>query len=266
QELARAFTGIGDNGKINPNQFDKGDKTVFGKTGPLDAEGAVDLILAQPAAPKHLAHKLLKEFVHPHPTDEQVNHYADRLLATKWDLKTTLREMLSSNMFFSDWAYRAKIKSPIELVVGATVAVGGKANMPFLRDSTTKMGQEILFPPNVKGWDGEETWINSNTILLRFNFGLSLSTQRGSEFVKKSQIENGLLAANATTGDQAVDYFGRLLLDGNIKPKLKQELIEYMKVADKGKTVTFELKIDKPNEKIRGLMHLLMSSPEYQLA
>jgi hypothetical protein len=269
QELARAFTGWqieGDRGRFNQKAFDEGSKKVFGQTGPFDSEGAIDLILSQPAAPKYLSNKLLQEFVHPHPTQEHIDHYATRLIETKWDMKTVLREMLSSELFFSDWAYRSKIKSPIELVVGATVAVGGKANMPFLRESTTKMGQNILFPPNVKGWDGEETWINSNTVLLRFNFGLSLSTQRGDEFVRQSKIEKGLLDAKATTGEQVVNYMSRLLLDGTLTPKFKTDVLSYMDLNDKQKKVPFELKEDKPNAKVRGLMHLMMSTPEYQLA
>jgi len=269
QELSRAFTGWninGSKGAFNPKSFDETPKTVFGKTGPLDAEGAIDLILSQPSAPKHLAHKMLKEFVHPHPTQEQINHYAGRLIDTKWNIKTTMREMLSSEMFFSDWAYRSKIKSPIELVIGATVAVGGKANMEFLRKTTTALGQAILFPPNVKGWDGQEVWINSTTVLMRFNFGLSLSTQRADEFVRRSKIESGLLEAKATTGEEVVDYFSRLLLDGQVLAKTHGELVDYLNVAENGKKQPFVLKDEKPNDKVRGLMHLLMSTPEYQLA
>lgn len=269
QELSRAFTGWninGGKGNFNPKAFDDTPKTVFGKTGPLDAEGAIDLILSQPAAPKHISRRLLKDFIHPNPTPKQIDHYAARLIDTKWDIKTTLREMISSEMFFSDWAYRSKIKSPIELVVGATVAVGGKANMKFLRDTTTLMGQNILFPPNVKGWDGQEVWINSTTVLLRFNFGLSLSTQHADEFVRRSKIESGLLEAKATTGEQVIDYFARLLLDGQVSQKMRSELADYLTLAANGKKQPFILKDDKPNDKVRGLMHLMMSTPEYQLA
>jgi uncharacterized protein (DUF1800 family) len=256
----------GGRGVFNPKAFDDGEKTVFGQKGKLNAEGAVDLILSQPSAPKYISHRLLKDFVHPHPTQEQIDYYAGRLIDTKWDVKTTLREILSSELFYSDWAYRSSIKSPICLVVGATVAASGKANMPFLRESTSKMGQNILFPPNVKGWDGEEAWINSNTVLLRFNFGLSLATQRSNEFVRQSKIEKSLMEAKATSGEQVVDYFARLLLDGNITPKFRSDLIAYMDTTDKGKKTPFVLKDEKPNDKVRDLMHMMMSTPEYQLA
>ncbi len=223
QELARAFTGwhIDGNGEaskgsFNPKQFDDGEKTIFGKTGKFDSESAVDLLLEQPAASRHQARRLLKEFVHPNPTDEQIQHYADRLVAEKWNIKTVLREMVGSRLFFSDWAYRSKIKSPIELVVGGVNEVGGKASTTFLREQTMKMGQALMAPPNVKGWDGERTWINANTVLLRFNFGQTLSTQRGDYFPRRADVESWLSKHKIKSGQDIVDHFAALFLDGNV--------------------------------------------------
>ena len=144
--------------------------------------------------------KMLEAFVHPNPTDEQIEHYGQRFVDIDWNIKTVLREMLTSKMFFSEWAYRSKIKSPAELVIGSAVAMGGKPNMQFLRESMAKMGQNILFPPNVKGWDGEEAWINSNTVLVRFNFGMAIATQRnpgGSEpMARQNDLETPLKSMN----------------------------------------------------------------------
>jgi uncharacterized protein (DUF1800 family) len=267
-ELSRAFTGwsiADDKGKFNKDAFDDKEKTIFGKKGRYGVEEAVDLLLQQPAAPKFLAERLLKEFVSPNPTPEHIDYYAGRLLASKWDLKVVIREMLASNLFFSDFAIRSKIKSPIEMGIGGALVVGGRANMLFVRESTTKMGQTILQPPNVKGWDGEQTWINSNTVLLRFNYGLALATQRGEEFAKRSPLEKDLLKRNLTSGEQVVDYLAKLLLDGRLQPKFRDELVKYLSAGD-GKTVEFKLASEKPNDKVRGLLHLMMSTPEYQLS
>jgi hypothetical protein len=127
------------------------------------------------------------------------------------------------------------------------------------------MGQTILQPPNFKGWDGEQTWINSNTVLLRFNYGLALATQRGEEFAKRSPLEKDLLKRNLTSGEQVVDYLAKLLLDGRLQPKFRDELVKYLSAGD-GKTVEFKLASEKPNDKVRGLLHLMMSTPEYQLS
>jgi uncharacterized protein (DUF1800 family) len=268
RELARAFTGWQlnrGNAFFNKQLFDDGVKSIFNMTGPYDMDTSIDLILQQPNAPAFLAKHLLQEFVHPQPTEMMVKHYAGRLLATDWDVKAVLTEILSSRLFFSDWAYRSKIKSPIELAVGAVTALGGKVNTKFLREQTAKMGQNILFPPNVKGWDGEQDWINANTVMLRFNFGESLATQRANEFARKSDMEKWLLEHNIRTSDDIVDHYATLLLDGNLLPAVRNALLNYMNHGTKNEPAPFVLEQDALNAKVRGLLHLLMSMPEYQL-
>lgn len=267
QELARAFTGWKiQNGKgaLEPNQFDAGTKQIFGQTGNFDSESAVDLILQQPAAPKFLSRKMLREFVHPDPSQEMIDHYADRLIALRWEIKPVLKEMLSSRLFFSPWAYRSKIKSPAELAIGGALAMGGKINMEFVRQSMNRMGQSILFPPNVKGWDGQEAWINANTVLVRFNYGMMLATQR--EFAKRTDLEAMLTEMGMTTSDQIVDYYARVLHDGKIPPEDRLKFLVYMARNDKGSVEKFTLSANSVNSKVRGMIHLMMSMPEYQLA
>jgi hypothetical protein len=175
-------------------------------------------------------------------------------------------EMLGSRLFFSDWAYRSRIKSPIELTIGAVTALGGKVNTTFIREQTAKMGQNILTPPNVKGWDGGEAWINANTVMLRFNFGLALATQRNGEFAKKSDMETWLLKHNLKTSGDIVDHYAMLFLDGNLDPSTRSTLIEYMDHGPKNEPRPFVLDKDVLNDKVRGLLHLLMAVPEFQLA
>lgn len=269
KQLARAVTGW----QVNYNQsffnkqnFDDGAKTIFGETAAFDSHSAVDLLLRQPRAGPHLSRRLLKEFVHPQPTDQMVQHYAQRLRDTQWDMKTVLAEMLSSRLFFSDWAYRSRIKSPIELTVGAVTALGGKVNTTFLNLQTTKMGQSILMPPNVKGWDGGESWINANTVMLRFNFGEAMATQRLGEFAKKSDLEGWLLKHNIKTAADIVDHYAQLFLDGQLQPDTRNTFITYMDHGTKNEPKPFVLDKDTVNDKLRGLLHLMMAVPEYQLA
>jgi hypothetical protein len=273
KQLARAFTGFviqGDKGVLDPRRFDDGEKTIFGQKGKFDADGAIDLLLSQPSAGPFLARKLLREFVHPQPSDEMVQHYGARLVALKWEIKPLLTEMLTSRLFFSDFSYRSRIKSPVELAVGAAASLGGKINTDWLRDQTTKMGQELLYPPNVKGWDGDEAWINANTVLLRFNFGLSLATQRRGEFAKPSDLQGWIERHHVKTADDVITAYGNLLLDGELPPNLRPKLLAYLNETphkDKHKKPpAFTVTPRTINSKVRGLLHLLMSTPEYQLA
>jgi uncharacterized protein (DUF1800 family) len=265
KELARAMTGWrieGEGSTFDPKLFDDGEKQILGHRGNFDSEAAADILLAQPAAPKHLAQRLLKEFVHADPTDEQVNHYAQRLLDNKWEIKPVLREMLSSNLFFSRWAYRSRIKSPVDLVVGAAWAVGGKVSTDFLRDQATRLGQTLLSPPNVKGWPGGETWINSNTVLLRFNFALAIATQRNNnEFVRRSDLDTWLAKNEIKSADDVLQYYSRLLLDGQLPIDAQSKFLDYMNRDGRNKPVPFKLTADMVNTKVRGLLHLMMTMP-----
>jgi uncharacterized protein (DUF1800 family) len=270
KELARAFTGWKINGEeekvyFDRKQFDDGEKTILGQTGKFDSESAVDLLLSQPIAPKHLAKNLLKEFIHPQPTDEHIEHYAKRLIAHEWDVKKVMREMLSSRLFFSDWAYRARIKSPVELAVGAALAMGGKVSTDFLRESTIRLGQNLLNPPNVKGWPGDKTWINSNTVLLRFNFAMQMATQRQREFVRKSAIDDWLEQNKIKSADDVIDHFAAVLLDGELPDEAREKFVDYMNLDSKNNEKPFKLSGETINSKVRGLLHMMMTMPEFQL-
>ncbi len=269
KELAKAMTGwrVQDEEAIfDPKQFDDGIKEICGSKGRFDSESAVDVLLKQPACSKFIAKKLLREFVHPDPTPQHIDHYAKRLVDENWQIKIVLREMMSSRMFFSDWSYRSRIKSPIELAVGSAQVVGGKVDTSFLRESCTRMGQNLLNPPNVKGWEGGEDWINANTVMLRFNFAMQMSSQRQNEFVRKSDLDKWLKQTGVKTADDVVGYYANLMLDGKLDDEDRETFIDFMNRGTKGEKKSFVLSPEMVNTKVKGLLHLMMAMPEYQLA
>ena len=76
--------------------------------------------------------------------------------------------MLSSKHFFSEHAFRQRIKSPVEFVLGAvqpSVTVTSPPQ-PLVRRMEV-MGQNLFAPPNVKGWPGGQAWLNTSTVLAR---------------------------------------------------------------------------------------------------
>jgi hypothetical protein len=63
-----------------------------------------------------------------------------------------------------------RIKSPVELVVGSVRSLNTPVrDMGVLLQAMDLMGQNLLFPPSVKGWDGGRTWINTSTVFVRQN-------------------------------------------------------------------------------------------------
>jgi hypothetical protein len=79
-----------------------------------------------------------------------------------------LRELLTSDAFYAPANRGVLVKSPIELVVGTLrqLDLAPGTPLPFAI-AAAGMGQNLMSPPNVKGWPGGETWINTTTLLAR---------------------------------------------------------------------------------------------------
>ena len=174
KESARAFTGWTLDRSLafidNPKVHDDGAKTVLGKTGNWTGEDVINIIVQHPAHSRFIAHKLLEFFVYSDPEPELIEALASVYALSGYDIPKTLGTILRSNVFYSTRAYRAIPKSPIEFAVGTLRYMGITAvpdNLPY---ALARMGQDPLNPPSVKGWDGGPTWINTATLLARFNF------------------------------------------------------------------------------------------------
>ena len=123
REAARAFTGWHTDGRkftFNRFQHDDGKKTVLGQTGDWDGGDVVRIVLEQPAAARFLVRKLYRAFISESesPDDALIDPLADQFRRSDYDIAALLRTMLRSNLFFSAHAYRRRIKSPVEYVVG----------------------------------------------------------------------------------------------------------------------------------------------------
>jgi hypothetical protein len=77
------------------------------------------------------------------------------------------------DIFTSDWFYDSKnigskIKSPVELLVGLQRMLPMKLeNEQVILLLQRILGQMLFYPPNVAGWPGGKTWIDSSTLMMR---------------------------------------------------------------------------------------------------
>ncbi|HEY0009597.1 MAG TPA: DUF1800 family protein, partial [Tepidisphaeraceae bacterium] len=240
---------------------------LLGQTGKFNDEDAVDILLAHPAAPKHLARKLLEEFVHPSPEPALIDALAAVLTKAQWQMKPVLRTIFTSRVFYSDYAYRSRIKSPADLTISLALALGGKIKTEFVRDQMNRMGQSLLFPPNVKGWDGHEVWINSNTYIVRMNYGWSLAQTRGQDYARRGSLEKLLKEAGVKTAPELVEFLGKLLLDGHVPDATRDELVAYLNRDDKDKPRPFDnAKQGGGSKLVRSVIRVMTALPEFQLA
>ncbi|WP_116141204.1 DUF1800 family protein [Paraburkholderia sp. BL27I4N3] len=175
-EAARAYTGW----SLDPdtqayvwraNQHNDGEKTVLGETGPFNGDQVLDILLARPETATFVTAKLWREFVSDTPDLSRVEPIAARFRASHYDIKVALRGVFLSEAFWDDGDRGVLVKSPAEFVVGTLRAfdIGYDNTAPFASQIRT-LGENLFYPPNVKGWPGGTTWINSSTLLARKQF------------------------------------------------------------------------------------------------
>jgi len=192
KQSARAFTGwhiLHDRFHFSKSLHDDGEKTLLGQTGRFDGDDVVRIALEQKACARFLSRKLLVFFLHPDPPPDLVEGLAAVMRERDYDMSATLRVLFGSRAFFAPANRRALIKSPIDFGVGAAraleIPVDAQAAVPALRE----MGQELLAPPNVKGWPGGRDWINTASWLARIDAARGLAAAKkptlgGAEAVK----------------------------------------------------------------------------------
>ncbi|MGE3809233.1 MAG: DUF1800 domain-containing protein [Gemmataceae bacterium] len=268
REAARAFTGWHTDGThftFKPDLHDEGEKAVLGQAGNLNGEDVVRICLEQPVCARFLVRKLYRFFINEakEPGDAFLEPLVDAFRKSEYDIAALMRTMLSSRYFFSDECYRQRIKSPVELCLGAARAIGmGLVYPEALAGHLEGMGQHIYAPPNVKGWEAGRSWLSTATLVARHEFSRTMA--HGEVNVPALNyslgtvvlIDPGALARRAriTEPDKIADYFTELLLDGQVTDALRERFTGFLKEPG-----------DR-DARVREMIHTIMTMPEYQLA
>ena len=210
--------------------------------------------------------------------------------------------MFMSKMFYHADSRGSLIKSPVELLVGTARQLGVPLNsLPQAERAMAAMGQEVMQPPNVKGWDGDEKWINTATLFNRYNFVGGLvygrarrdGARRGAIRTESDaqppggNTDNRMMMANSM-GPQSrmksrpqppydplpalaeykldssasiVDHYAERLLAVPLSAEKREHLMGFLDGDDAGGRRRMRRKADR----VRTMIHLMMSTPEYQM-
>ncbi len=182
---SRSGAYIEDRFMFRPQTHDAEPKTILGVKfkggrGMEDGEQVLDIVASHPSTAKYIAKKLAIRFISDSPPQSVIDRAAATFTRTHGDLREVVRTIVTSDEFFSAAAYRAKVKSPFEVVVSALRAVNAPADpSPRTAQLTVELGQTIFGHQTPDGWPetGDE-WINTGSILNRINFGLTLAAGR----------------------------------------------------------------------------------------
>jgi uncharacterized protein (DUF1800 family) len=269
REAARAFTGweVGSAAKFTPGDHDAGDKTVLGKSGKWKPDDVVRICLDRPACPLFLCEKLFRFLVSDTlpATKALLAPLADAYKKSDYDTGALVKTILSSNLFFSEDAYRTKVKSPVEFALGAVKAIGGRIGTSALALTLTQLGQNLFHPPSVKGWDGGPAWLNGQTLLFRQNLALALCSTEDPRF--GTRLDPAALARKlgAKTDADLVEGFLRVFLQGDVPAESRKRLLTYAERSHGQPVPVYWTAEDAAAQRVRTLCHLVMTLPEYQL-
>lgn len=170
---------------FRPAVHDAGAKKVLGHVLPAgrgieDGEQVLDILALHPNTAKFIATKLARRFVSDTPSVDLIDRAAKVFISSKGDIKAVVREIVTSEEFFSQSVFRAKVKTPFELVVSAarTIAAAPDTSRAIVRLIAT-LGQPVFGKQTPNGWPDTGTeWINTGSILSRINFGTTVVNNR----------------------------------------------------------------------------------------
>lgn len=303
KEAARAFTGWTQrNGEFfnNVRQHDFGPKTFLGRTGNFDGNQIIDILFEQKAVSEFLPKKLWEFFVHEEPSPALVAELSQVFRENQFEIAPLLRAIFLSNAFYSASAMKNQIKSPIQLLLGLFDGL----ELDFLNSSEEEekqirgrllqlamrqLGQELFFPPNVKGWPGNRAWINTNTILIRYNLSAFLVNGVQPQNPRRLELDEMIDSAeqermnrrfekiqnrapfNAMaffapyegfTLGEVIDFLTDRFLGQNLDHEQRNMLIQAFQVGSETTVLSLQ---SIPERHLRSVIHLTLSLAEYQL-
>ncbi len=211
---------------FNANWHDKDPKFVLGQKvdagGVNDGMKVIDLLVEHPSTAKFIARKLAVKFVSDNPDEAFVGRIAAAFQKSHGDIKTTLRAIFTDKEFFAPKNYRAKIKTPFELVVSSIRALNAQTNAsPALLAMLNKLGEVPYGYQAPTGYpDTAEDWVNTGALLERLNFAIAVSSNR----IPGTRVDLRGFSSDNKSGilDKAVAQ----ILNGEIAPETRDLLVK----------------------------------------
>jgi uncharacterized protein (DUF1800 family) len=265
RQAARAFTGWvqeRDNFREDPRfhfdaaRFDDGEKTFLGRRGNWNARDIVRIVLDQPAAAEFLCRKLYRYVVREdiEPAADLIRPLAAELSGSRFSIRQVVAKMLRSRHFYEQAVMHQLVKSAVEFSAGLLrILEVPRSNVRLLALAATcdRQGQELFHPPNVSGWAGGRTWLNSTTLLERSNWS------------------NDVVWGNPALGMPAfepLDWATRNDIPPNQTAAKLIDLLVQDGVGDADRQMIIRTAGDGSADRMRAAVQLIVNCPVFQLA
>lgn len=280
-EVARAFTGwtVANYNRatdynaatfvVRDDFHDGGSKTILGKSGNFDGYGAIDVILGYTDASgsvsgRFLAGKLWAYFAGTYATASIVDDLQSVYTATGHSIREVVRAILLHPEFYAAHARKAWVRSPVEYAVASVRMLEGESDFSSAANALAGMGQILFNPSDAKGWDWGESWLNTGSLFARASLSNTFCTNRGT---KGTLFDPAALLAgtNASAAEDVVDLFAARLNVEDVSSRIRAAWVDYMNANDDGTPGRWTNSPDNVDKKVRGLVHVLLTSPSFQL-
>ncbi len=262
REASRAFTGwfvLRSRLRYISREHDMNTKDVLGERDNFTGDDVVRIVLKQPATSQMLVRKLYRLLIceTEEPKAAMISPLAETF-AKDYDIMKVTETMLRSNLFFSQAAYRRRIKSPIEFALGIVKAMEEVVSTTQLAEDLAGLGQNLYNPPTANGWAGGRHWIDSATLVGRSNLALALMQGSGPYGDKL----NPWVLSNKygrSTLKSAAQFQLDLFLQSNLAPDVHESILKTVQ-AQSGSD------IDELEGRLRSFTHTVVTLPEFHLA
>ena len=274
KESARAYTGWAYDGKtgvysFRPKSHDDGQKTFMGKAGNFVGEDILDMIVDNKQTAVFISTKLYRYLVNDVPDESHINQMADVFYNSRYEIKPLLQFVFLSDWFYDDKNIGNLVKSPVELLTGLNRQFYISYNNPdVLIQFQRTLGQLLFRPPNVAGWPGGRSWIDTSSLMYRIKIPSTILNAGVIDFTGKADPEDEAYLAsvrkqqlNVIKRVQAQPDWTKFLAEIPADTS-KTEMAEFMLEPKLDETVTNEIN-NTPD--IKSTVIQIVSTPEYQL-
>ena len=226
KDAARAFTGWTANVRgefiFRKAVHDEGIKTVLGQTGNFNGDDILEILMQQKQTARFISQKLYLFFVNEVPDKERIEWMAERFYQSRYNIGALMEDVFTSDWFYHERNIGSRIKSPIELLAGIQRMLPMKLeNEESLIVIQRILGQMLFYPPNVSGWPGGRSWIDSSTLMMRMRVP-QLISERDELNIKPKDDDDQMMgrkeeSANTNLPKQKVNKAGTRIIYADIE-------------------------------------------------
>jgi uncharacterized protein (DUF1800 family) len=250
---------------FRPEFHAAGKKVVMGHTfnygGEKDGEEALKMLASDPHTAKFISSELARHFVSDNPPPVLVDRMAKEYESSGGDIRSVMKAMIYSPEFWSKETYRAKVKTPFELVASTARALDADVTISLpLAQWVGRMGEPLFLCQPPTGYsDKASTWVNTGALLNRLNFALAFS----SGHLAGTNVDLSPMFGDDASKDpqMALTRSLDIFLGGQADPQTIQTLESRLSDPQ-----ILQAKLDDPVKQVNeGLLSgLVLGTPEFQ--